>query len=291
MNECKIVEDLIPLYAEDLTSPETKGFIDAHCAECDACAKLKARAGEAVPEQLPEPGAVKKALWGNTLKMIFMGIGIFVVAIALIYFGITKLDAYMQWKDGRTPVEQVVKAPVGNGKVTLVDWEASGYRIGNAANEGTLIYIKQEHVVEGDWKDGGSTITERSISESGYAEPWENVRVEWAPNGTEFMLTADLPEGGTGMFVYTYESWFDEDGGHHGVSKFLPGTSGRGLVDILMSACAENQDFPTGWETVAFTFHQWQEDSETITFVYETDNGYRGILDYHFPTETITKVN
>ena len=35
MNECKIVEDLLPLYAEDLISPESKEFVEEHCAGCE----------------------------------------------------------------------------------------------------------------------------------------------------------------------------------------------------------------------------------------------------------------
>ena len=37
MNECKIVQDLLPLYAEDLISPETKEFVDGHCESCGEC--------------------------------------------------------------------------------------------------------------------------------------------------------------------------------------------------------------------------------------------------------------
>ncbi len=38
MNEqCPLIRDLLALYAEDMTSPETNQFIEAHLAGCEAC--------------------------------------------------------------------------------------------------------------------------------------------------------------------------------------------------------------------------------------------------------------
>ena len=36
-NECKIVRDLLPNYVEDLTSKETKEFIENHIEACKEC--------------------------------------------------------------------------------------------------------------------------------------------------------------------------------------------------------------------------------------------------------------
>ena len=71
----------------------------------------------------------------------------------------------------------------------------------------------------------------------------------------------------------------------------MPEKSDNGFLNILLSQCRKNSDFPTGWETIRFTFHKWKDDSETIVFVYETDNGHRGLLDFHFPSETITNID
>ena len=38
-NECSIIRDLLPLYAENLASPETVEFVEAHLKTCDACRK------------------------------------------------------------------------------------------------------------------------------------------------------------------------------------------------------------------------------------------------------------
>lgn len=37
--ECSIVRDLLPLYAERLTSPETAAFVEKHLRTCSICRK------------------------------------------------------------------------------------------------------------------------------------------------------------------------------------------------------------------------------------------------------------
>lgn len=285
MNECKIVQDLLPLYAEDLISQETKEFVDDHCESCIACSKMKQRGLVELPETEKAPKEYKKALRKNQINLICKATLLFVLVVAIMYAGCTKLDSYVKWKEGKAPVEAVFDAPVGNGKVTLVDWEASGWRIGGIGNVGTAIWIKQMDVREDEHGTGFN------ISEGAYTKPWENVQVYWAPDGVDFLMTAELLEGGYAIFIEDYEQWYDEKGRHYSTSKLLPEGSQNGFVDVLTAHCTEMEEFHTGWENIHFTFLTWQEDSETLIFVYETDNGHRGVLDYHFPTDTITKVN
>ena len=40
MKNCKIVQDLLPNYIENLTSEETNTFIEEHLTECDNCKKI-----------------------------------------------------------------------------------------------------------------------------------------------------------------------------------------------------------------------------------------------------------
>jgi hypothetical protein len=37
MSSCKIVQDLLPLYVEDICSPSSREYVEAHLAECDKC--------------------------------------------------------------------------------------------------------------------------------------------------------------------------------------------------------------------------------------------------------------
>ena len=282
MNECKIVQDLLPLYAEDLISPESKEFVDDHCESCVACSKLMQRCMTSIPAPEEDPKAYKTALRKNQFNLICKAVTLLVVVVIVLYIGCTKFDSYMQWKDGKAPVEAIFEAPYGNGVVTLVDWDKTGQSFGSSSTAGTLIWIKSMDVT------GEFLETSYFIGEAAYAEHWENVRIYWAPNGTAFLTTADLLEGGDGIFVYASRSWYDESGGHHSVGGFQPSNQGNGIVDILSAHCKEVVDFPTGWGKINFTFLEWKEDSETLVFVFETDNYYRGVVDYHFPSDTIT---
>ena len=49
MNECKIVEDLIPLYAENLANEVSSEFVRTHEESCEACNRLLQRCHESIP--------------------------------------------------------------------------------------------------------------------------------------------------------------------------------------------------------------------------------------------------
>lgn len=123
--------------------------------------------------------------------------------------------------------------------------------------------------------------------------PQENIRVDWAPNGQDSLVTVDLVWGGTGHFILVNDYWINEDGSSVHSSKTIPSliSTSAGLSEILIPQCRMHPDFPSGWQEIQFSFYAWADDSETITFVYETDNGFRGSLDYHYPTESITSVD
>ena len=65
-NECDIVRDLLPLYAEDMTSPRTRAFVAEHLRGCPDCrAEYEAMGSAAPPAENPEQadpsaGALKK---------------------------------------------------------------------------------------------------------------------------------------------------------------------------------------------------------------------------------------
>ena len=74
MNECKIVEDLLPLYAEDLVSEESGAFIREHAANCPGCEKLIQRMKLLAPEPEPDPEQYKSALRRDSRKMVVKGL-------------------------------------------------------------------------------------------------------------------------------------------------------------------------------------------------------------------------
>lgn len=52
--ECCMVRELLPLYLEELTTPETTAQIQAHLQACTACQAEKARLEQALPPREPE---------------------------------------------------------------------------------------------------------------------------------------------------------------------------------------------------------------------------------------------
>lgn len=52
--ECKLIQELFPLYAENLVSEETAEYIKGHLAECGCCAGQWARLNQPLVDPLPE---------------------------------------------------------------------------------------------------------------------------------------------------------------------------------------------------------------------------------------------
>ncbi|MGN7477066.1 zf-HC2 domain-containing protein [Solibacillus silvestris] len=69
MNSCKIAEDLLPLYEENLVQTETKQWIEQHLASCPNCKKLTSIEMEALPPLTPPKKAAAKMIQHAHLKL------------------------------------------------------------------------------------------------------------------------------------------------------------------------------------------------------------------------------
>ena len=74
--ECSIVRDLLPLYAERLTSPETAAFVEKHLRTCADC-RAALQETQAPPALQPAPDAaplqhLQKRLARKRLQIIVM---------------------------------------------------------------------------------------------------------------------------------------------------------------------------------------------------------------------------
>lgn len=280
MNECKIVEDLLPLYAEELVSDESAGFIREHTAHCANCAKLLERAVQPVRELPEDPEALNKALRRNKWKLTAK----IVLAVILVYAIAACFFTYMAWENGDFGPEGEFVSEQENAhyQVNVYDWDTAGFF---HAGEGSIIR-ESSSIREEDEDSVG--YTRRSGS---FSAPWENVRVEWAPNGEDYLFIVELVSGGTGHFLRLNDYWTEEGRGSFGKHEMIPRSyTGSGLSEILTPLCRKHPDLSGDWSEIRFTFLAWSDDSETITFIYETDTGDRGFVDYHYPTETITAV-
>lgn len=285
MSECKIVEDLLPLYAEDLVSPESKVFLEEHCRGCENCEKLRRQCLTPLPVTPPDPVQYKKSLRRDSIRMVLKGTAAAFLA-ALIFVGIVGLGAwYIAWETGQYPLEVEYESVVVDEKygvittsVKIADWDTAGFRNTGAGS----IIIQENSVRNGSGYSG-------SMGSGGRA--WENVEIFWAPNGMDYLISADLVEGGHGYFVVDNTYSEDEHGGSHYIQDWYPGTTGKGMTQIISDLLAGRTEIPAGWKSIEFTFYRWGEDNETIAFIFETDTGRRGLLDFHYPSETITKID
>ena len=97
MNECGVVQDLLPLYADDAASADTVKFIRRHIADCPACREALRRAkrdAEAIipqvsvdPEDLRFLEINRKIRRRRALSLVTFG----VVAASAAYFALADL--------------------------------------------------------------------------------------------------------------------------------------------------------------------------------------------------------
>ncbi|MCH7320327.1 zf-HC2 domain-containing protein [Solibacillus sp. MA9] len=69
MNACKFVEDLLPLYEENLVQPETKEWIEQHLSSCTKCQKLTSNVMEALPQLTPPKKSATTMMQHVQLKL------------------------------------------------------------------------------------------------------------------------------------------------------------------------------------------------------------------------------
>ena len=123
---CSVIRDLLPLYAEDLTSEETKELIHVHLADCPDC---RARLETLRQPAVPEPNAaeslrgVKKSLRRRrVLAALLAALLVFLPLFALLAHSTDKIA--VPYEDGLIAVESVendVMTFSVDGRVSGVD--------------------------------------------------------------------------------------------------------------------------------------------------------------------------
>lgn len=109
--DCSIVQDLLPLYAEDMVKPETKEFVEGHLAGCEACRNeldaLKADVKPAPEVQLAPLRGIERALRRRRLTAVLLTAAL-VLTLATAGFAYVTAPQYMdyaalEWFMTRTP--------------------------------------------------------------------------------------------------------------------------------------------------------------------------------------------
>lgn len=260
MNECKIVEDLLPLYAEELVSPETKEFVDVHCACCESCDKLKIRAMQPAEEKTVDAKAYRKALRRDSLIRSMKGAAVMVLVFAII-------GGILIAGDGGTEPWKQFASPDGIHSVSFQRFNGV-YGIGGG------------HGLEQTWRNG------KSRHSSSFSD-WQDLQsVDWSPNGCNALLTIVMTGGREEMMLWLHE--YTEDLNRSFQYPSPEKGKMRFLDDILLTLCREHGDLPEDWETISFAFQSWQTDEDLcLTYALDGGEGGRGSLIFHYPTESI----
>lgn len=267
MNECNVVKDLLPLYAEELTSPDSGELIRAHMARCADCRDLWRRYKEELPMtqqmELKQTAAqVKKAVWRDRLYIL----GFVLVCLLLTVVLTVGYGYYYWWEDGAFSVVKTFEAPNGQRSIKLADLSTAGF----FQTEGNQLRFYFE--------DGINR----------YRTDWKDVEVHWAPDSKTSFFVIENAEGEEELRIVDQKE--NHGGGTWNIPGLIPAEGEPDLNYVLAELCAACPGFPEGWENITFSFVSWGSDSETVTLEYVTDNGQTGTLDYHYPTETITKL-
>ena len=96
---CNVIRDLLPLYAENLTSEESNALVDEHLCGCDECAKQLGilKKAQAIPVETDAPGLkkIRKAIVRRRVLAVTMAVMLVItlVLVALLLYAKAKLTS------------------------------------------------------------------------------------------------------------------------------------------------------------------------------------------------------
>ncbi len=126
-NECSIIRDLLPLYAEKMVSSDTAAFVEEHLKGCEACRKEYERIKE--PQRVQEisnPAPLLKLSRKMKIKRIqtIALTAVFVIALLVSAFAVLDAPIYLPYSDGLVTPEQLGD----KGMLLTFDEEVTDFR-------------------------------------------------------------------------------------------------------------------------------------------------------------------
>lgn len=264
MNECKIVEDLLPLHAEDLISPESSEFVEEHCRCCVHCRKLLERSKAVLPIETADVPNFQKALkrernHSTMVGALFASIVIILALLAAVFV------------TGNVPIRLEKEPIIQESHDGIHSFKGEYYTSLFGTNRG--MYITE--------------ISRNGTSEGTYEGMIEILDAQWSPDGTDLFFTVEMENGETRMEIW-YNN-YDDSGSRSGVFPLISRTPDRrdykDLTAEFTSLLAQWEAFPSGWESVSYEFARWGEDSESAYIRCKTDNGYEDVVYFGFDFE------
>lgn len=264
MNHCKIVEDLMPLYLDELVNPETAEYVAGHLEECAECRTLCEKLKDP-PPPVEQPDYAKP-LKISILKIVLQSVA--ACMAALLFSG------YLFWEVGWLVPENVIESPDGNRRFVVRYYDEAGF----LANSGAQIETPDGR---GRYYVGDETFVDCHV--------W------WAPNSEYYFLWVEFTDhdltsywGNDGPETYEYE--YDEEGNVTGWSRgyydrFYP--KDETFFETLTSLLRERPELVQDWETIVYEFGQWRDDSMAFSLTFETDDSQSGTVWFSIESNSI----
>lgn len=260
MNECNIVSDLMPLYADEVANPDSVEYITRHIAWCPECAEVWKRLSTALPEVDPREEArnYRKAFRRGKRKMFLKSLALCLIALAIAAFFIY----YQLYVYGVYPVTMSYPSPDGSIVLEVVEKE-----------DAPIFYTDAGLMVRFNLRD------EEGNMEALNRHPtkWKTLTAHWATDSHHVVLDVVTNEGEHALFIT--DASLER---HMGGLIEIPGIT-EDLMPLFAAALRLEKP-------IEFSFEHWQTDGVTATFRYKIDSGITGTIDYHYPTGTVRNI-
>ncbi len=149
-NKCNLIKDILPLYAEDMVSTDTREFVSDHLESCEKCrAELEhmGKPADFIPDADIVPlKRVKKELFMKRLQTVFFT-AVLACAIVTVVFGILTSPKFFPYSDS---LLNVTDSPNGNIIITFDD-KVTGYSCIKEYNDETETEIYRVNAWTTDW--------------------------------------------------------------------------------------------------------------------------------------------
>lgn len=263
MNECNIVKDLLPLYADELASADSAEFIGRHTAWCKDCNEVWQRISAKLPDVDPieEVENYKRCLRRGKRKIFLKSLALSLVALAIAAFFIY----YQLYVYGVYPISYSFPSPDGRIILEVVEKEdAPMFYFGDG------LMVRMNLRTEDDQLSGLNR----------HSTHWDSLTAHWSQDSRLVALDVTTNDGEHALFIFDAPLEYQNGGINE-----LAGIT-ENLIPIFEEALRSEVDIGE----LTFSFASWCGDGETAYFQYEMESGYVGSIDYHYPTQTITGI-
>lgn len=257
MNECNIVQDLLPLYADDLASEDSVEFIDRHAANCPHCSEIWRRYKEELPNTHPPVSEEQAQAYQKPIKRGLWKIVLSALATWLILFMVL---GYFVWEIGWLGAEKQLVSPDGQITFTVKDYSNAGFFQKGGA-----------YILTPDGQ--GRSLKSRT--------DFVDLHVWWASDSSAYFVWWEFLDDDESYYISCEEvqkvGWreYKEQKGIYGVNFY----------DELSILLRER-----GIDAAEFAFLQWSDDNSTMQFQFTDESGQIGTLAYSIKTKTIQEV-